>query len=180
MNGITSYLQAGRLADVLALIQVLAYDRDTSRTEEGLDDELQRKPAVGGSWMNLAVQHPEFFRVRAEPAKTKRVSLLARYVLPYEQLPEGGEKRPSLDVSVTNKLMELAIELHDKEAERAARWRTVMLPLVVAVIPALASIVGAYFVATKPATPTVVQLSMPSIASPVTTVPTASTPSPSK
>jgi len=171
MRGITSYRQAGRLADVLALIQVLAYDRDTSRSESGLDDELQRKPAVGGTWMILAAQHPEFFRVRADTTRTQRVSLLARYVLPYEQMQDGDEKRPPLDASIANKLTELAIELHDKEAERAARWHTVVIPLVVAMIPAVASIIGAYFVATKPATPTIVQLALPPSASPVTSAP---------
>lgn len=54
MDAIASYLQPGRLADVLALIQVLAYDRDSYRTEDGLDDELQRKPSVGDTWMALA------------------------------------------------------------------------------------------------------------------------------
>ncbi|BBJ24730.1 hypothetical protein [Candidatus Nitrotoga sp. AM1P] len=50
MDAITSYLQPGRLADVLALIQVLAYDQDTYRSEEGLNDELQSKAF---RWRNL-------------------------------------------------------------------------------------------------------------------------------
>lgn len=65
MPGITSYRRAGRLADVLGLIQALAYDIDTSRTEGGVHDELQTNPTNGGTWLELAAEHPEFFRVRA-------------------------------------------------------------------------------------------------------------------
>lgn len=38
------YLKDGRLADILALIQVLALDKDTHRREEGLAKELQGPP----------------------------------------------------------------------------------------------------------------------------------------
>lgn len=166
MDGINCYLQPGRLADVLALIQVLAYDRDTSRTEVGLEEELQRKPAIGKTWIALATQHPEFFRVRADPAKTKRVALLARYVLVYEQLPDGEEKRPSLNVIVVNKLMELAIQLHDKQLERKTRWRTVVIPMSVAIVAAVASMFGAFVIASKPAASPVIQLVAPAVVSP--------------
>jgi len=157
MDAITSYLQPGRLADVLALIQVLAYDRDSYRTEEGLDDELQRKPSVGDTWMSLAKQHPEFFRVRNDPIRKHRVALLARYVLDHQQLPDGEEKRPPLDASVANKLMELTIQLHDKQLERKNRWKSVVLPMAVAVIAAGASISAAVINSTKPTVPPVAQ-----------------------
>jgi hypothetical protein len=153
MDPITSYLQPGRLADVLALIQVLAYDREAYRSEEGLDDELQRKPSVGETWMALAKQHPEFFRVRNDPARKQRVALLARYVLDHKQLQDGEEKRPPLEATVTNKLMELAIQLHDKQLERKNRWRTVILPMAVAVIAAGASIAASIIGASKSTVP---------------------------
>lgn len=149
MDAITSYLQPGRLADVLALIQVLAYDRDSYRTEDGLDEELQRKPSAGESWMALAKQHPEFFRVRNDPIRKPRVALLARYVLDHQQLPDGEEKRPTLEASVANKLMELAIQLHDKQLERMNRWKSVVLPMAIAVLAAGASITGALINSTK-------------------------------
>jgi len=38
------YLQPGRLNDVLALIQVLAFDMYSHRSERGLQEELQGKP----------------------------------------------------------------------------------------------------------------------------------------
>ncbi len=170
MDAITSYLQPGRLADVLALIQVLAYDRDSYRSEDGLNSELQRRPSAGGSWMAVAKQHPEFFRVRDEQDREPRVALLARYVLDHQQLPGGEEKRPPLDVSVANKLMELAIQLHDKQLERKNRWKMTVLPMAVVVIAAGASVTAAIITASdKSAVPNVLQLVAPADRS--TTVP---------
>lgn len=140
MNKKPAYLQEGRLADVLALIQVLAYDRDSYRSEDGLQRELQRLPATRNTWMDLASQHPEFFRVTNEPSKL-RIALLARYVLQREET-EDGIKKPPLKIAVTNKLMELAITLHDKQLERHDRWKT-WAPMIIAIIAAIASIVVA-------------------------------------
>lgn len=161
MDAITSYLQSGRLADVLALIQVLAYDRDAYRTEAGLEEELQRKPSVGDCWMSVAKQHPEFFRVRDDETRKKRIALLARYVLDHQLLPDGEEKRPPLEPTVANKLMELAIQLHDKQFERQNRWKSVVLPMTVAVIAAGASISAAVITSAKSVTPTFAQQTTP-------------------
>ena len=158
-DAITSYLKPGRLADVLALIQVLAYHRGTDRSETGLNQDLQRKPSEGESWMALAKEHPEFFRVRNDPNQ-KRVALLSRYVLDYRELPDGHEKRPTLNPSITNKLMELAIELHDKQLERKNRWKNlipIIIPMVVALIAATAAIYAAIINTTKPIAPAVAQ-----------------------
>lgn len=38
-----AYIQRGRLGDVLALIQVFAFDRDIYRSESDLQDEFQRR-----------------------------------------------------------------------------------------------------------------------------------------
>jgi hypothetical protein len=117
----TPYLHPGRLSDVLALVQVLAFDPDTYRSESGLQDELQRKPGYGESWMQLAREHPEFFRVRNSPEKQPRAALLARYVLPKTQQVNDEEKRPPLEPDLVKKLLELAVDLHDKQSERASR-----------------------------------------------------------
>ncbi|EOG7777821.1 hypothetical protein N5C69_19050 [Pseudomonas aeruginosa] len=162
MDAITSYLQPGRLADVLALIQVLAYDRDSYRSEDGLNSELQRKPSACGSWMAVAKQHPEFFRVRDEQDREPRVALLARYVLDQQQLPGGEEKRPPLDVSVANKLMELAIQLHDKQLERKNRWKMTIIPMAIAVLSAGASVAAAIISSSNESpAPTVLKLVAP-------------------
>src|SRR5574340_832194 len=72
------YLMRGRLADVLALIQVLALDEHAHRCDDGLNSELQGSPRSADSWPAIAEQHPEFFRVA--PSGTNRVSLVARHV----------------------------------------------------------------------------------------------------
>ena len=78
------YLNPSRLADVLGLIQVLALDDNTHRSEEGLRSELQGSPKSGASWTEIARAHPEFFRVRPEGEHV--VSLIARHVLPKNEL----------------------------------------------------------------------------------------------
>jgi hypothetical protein len=80
------YLKGERLADVMALIKVLALDERSHRSEEGLSGELQGKPSSGDTWTEIACEHPEFFRVKA--SKENRISLLARHVARNE-----GERR---------------------------------------------------------------------------------------
>lgn len=141
--GIASYLAAGRLSDVLALIQVLAYDRDAARSEDGLTKELQRKPMSIGTWIGLAEAHPEFFRVRNEEQRKQRAALIARYVSEYVPISDDEEKRPPLDPDVVNKLMEIAIELHDRQVSRGERWKSTWLPMIVAVVAATATVTAA-------------------------------------
>ncbi len=145
-NNTSSYLAEGRLAEVLALIQVLAYDRNTSRSEEGLIDELKSKPDSANSWVDLGKSHPEFFRVRYEDdenegSKVNRVSLIARYVLPHESI-KGKKIRPQLEPGIVNKIMEIAIEIHDRQENRSERWK-IVIPMIVAIVSAAASIVAA-------------------------------------
>jgi hypothetical protein len=146
----TPYMKDGRLADVLALIQVLAFDSSAYRSEAGLLEELQRSPVVGESWMALAREHPEFFRIRIDPARLPRVAIVARYVLDREWNSEGQYKHPPLETTVVNKLMELAVELHDKQLERQTRFISVVLPMSIAIIAAAASITSAIIGLRKP------------------------------
>ncbi len=137
----TSYLEIGRLGEVLALIQVLAYDKNTSRSEVGLQSELKAKPNSEISWVALAKNHPEFFRVRQSAGMIDRVSLVARYVLPHTT--ENKKKiRPLLEPATVNKLMEIAITLHDRQVARSEKWKTI-IPMIVALIAAGAAIAAA-------------------------------------
>jgi len=120
----TSYLSEGRLADVLALIQVLALDVHAHRSEDGLTSELQGPPRSAASWPQIAERHPEFFRT--SPTGENRVSLVARHVM-----PRSEEGRPSLPSDYVSKLMELAVELHDRELSRSQGWH-VWVPIIVA------------------------------------------------
>ena len=120
----------------MALIQVLSYDKITSQSEAGLSNELQSKPATHSSWIELAKEHTEFFRVREgtddeDDKKKDLVSLVSRFVLPKI---EGTKNRPPLESDVVNKLMEIAVEIHDRQSERQDRFWKLYVPIIVAVI----------------------------------------------
>ena len=119
------YTKHDRLADVLALIQVLSLDRPAHRSEDGLLEELQGKPKSAESWTTVAAEHPEFFRVRAEG--THRVSLVARHVL-----PKGDDGVRDLAPELIGKLLQAALEIHDRQLPRAHHWKA-YVPIVVAV-----------------------------------------------
>lgn len=120
----SEYLLPGRIGDVLALLQVLAMDEHAHRSENGLASELQGPPRSAKSWPEIAKRHPEFFRVK--PDGEHRVSLIARHVTPRD---ESG-RRP-LPADYTSKLLQLAVELHDRELRRSQRWH-VWVHLIVA------------------------------------------------
>ncbi|MBZ5558982.1 MAG: hypothetical protein LAO77_17045 [Acidobacteriia bacterium] len=131
------YLKERRLSDVLALIQVLSLDEHAHRSEAGLKEELQGSPASADFWREVALEHPEFFRVRASGEHV--VSLTARHVIP--KTPAG---RPPLPADFTHQLLRTALELHDRQVDAAVRWRT-LLPLFVALITGLFSLGAVYF-----------------------------------
>jgi hypothetical protein len=112
------YTKLGRLQDVLALIQVLALDPHTRRTETGVTKELQRKPVCAENWFALAREHREFFRVDDEVPHG--LSLVARYV----HLPDETEKRPPLPSDFVSVLLKTAIDLHDRQLETKEWWKS--------------------------------------------------------
>ena len=130
------YLISGRLSDVLALIQVLALDESSHRSKEGLRSELQSEPLSAESWPDLAKAHPEFFRVK--PDGEHRVSLTARHVT-----PKIGDTRPVLPSDYTSKLLQLAVELHDREVRRNQSWH-VWLPVLSAVLGGALALLGVW------------------------------------
>lgn len=135
-NQPASYLMEGRLADVLALIQVLALDEHAHRSEEGLAYELQVRPRSAESWAKVAEQHPEFCRVLA--SGKHRISLVARHVS-----PRLDNRRPPLASDYTSKLLQLAVELHDREVRRSQRWH-VWIPVIVALSAGIVTLLGVY------------------------------------
>lgn len=66
------YKAPGRLADVLALIQVLALDEGhTHRSADDLQRQLGRGPIDAGlTWLDIAMAHPEFFRCATVDSST--------------------------------------------------------------------------------------------------------------
>lgn len=140
-----SYLKPGRLADVLGLIQALGFDSLVYRSERGEDGEkgggglvheLKATPASAKSWLEVAKGHPEFFRVAED--KKYPVSLICRHT--HYTSPELREH--PFDTSIVHGLMQLAIELHDREVKRAQGW-ALYIPIWVAAISAGALLVTA-------------------------------------
>ncbi len=131
------YLKDGRLADVMALIQVLALDKFVERSEKGIRDELHMTPSSGGpdsKWASVAEEHPEFFRTRS--GETFEMSLIARRVL-----PKNEENKRRLSPEFVGQLLNSAVELHDRQVRRSERW-TYLIPIWVALIVGVFSLVG--------------------------------------
>jgi hypothetical protein len=128
------YLVPNRLADVLALIQVLALDEHAHRSEEGLDSELQGAPKSGGTWTDVARMHPEFFRLR--PESTHGVSLISRHVLPKDA--QGIRRLPS---DFVGQLIAAAVDLYDRQVKRSERW-TYLVPIWVALVVGVFGLLG--------------------------------------
>jgi hypothetical protein len=120
------YIKPGRLSDVLALIQVLALDEHTHRSLSGVGKELQGTPCSSDSWMTVAKEHPEFFRVRAEGEHI--LSLVARHVTPED---ETGERK--LPGELIRSLLQVAIDLRDREVSASEWWKS-LIPLWAAII----------------------------------------------
>ena len=131
------YAKNCRLADVMAMIQVLALDKRAHRSEQGLSGELQGPPNSAESWTNIAEQHPEFFRVKE--SGTNRISLLARHVQPRTE----DDSREPLPADFTGKLFQAAIELHDREMERKNHWKA-YIPIIVAVTAGIFTFIGIF------------------------------------
>jgi hypothetical protein len=120
------YTKPGRLSDVLALIQVLAIDEHSHRSEPGIKRELQGNPSSSDSWITLAKEHPEFFRVTLEGEHL--LALIARHVMPKN--PVGVQEVP---YELTYRLLATAIDLHDRQVKAAEKW-TNYVPLWAALI----------------------------------------------
>ncbi len=130
------YTNPNRLADVLALIQVLALAKYRHRSDKGITKEMQGPPRSGSSWKEIAQQHPEFFRV--SETEELGVSLVATHVLPKD--PNGNRELPPDFVSI---LLQTAINLHDRQLDRAHHWR-VYVPIVVAVVAGVFTLFGIF------------------------------------
>jgi hypothetical protein len=131
------YAKNCRLADVLALIQVLALHKHAHRSEEGLNEEMQGKPKSGDTWTEIAQEHPEFFRVKE--VGNNRISLFARHVQP----KNIDDTREPLPADFAGKLLQAAIELHDRELERKNHWKA-YIPIIVAVTAGLFTFIGIF------------------------------------
>lgn len=87
------YAQPEQLADVMALIQVLAlHHKYTHRGEDGLNYDLGKPRSVKTAlWAHVADAHPEFFRVNAQ--RQRGISLIAPVL-------EGRNRPLATDLSI--------------------------------------------------------------------------------
>ena len=133
----TRYKDPNRLADVMALIQVLAQGPHPIRTEDGLKNQLTEKPTSNAeSWIDIAKNHREFFRVRpADDENKENVALIWRHALSKDKTVQSN----SLEPESTAKLLEIAVSMHDRELTRSQRF-SYLVPLAVAVLSGLVAI----------------------------------------
>ena len=123
------YPKYGRLADVLALLQVLAKQENATRSEKGISLARQGPPRSASSWTVLASDHPEFFRVNQ--TSEHPVSLVARFAtqtLLTTPVP--------LEPQEAQSLINTAILLHERETALLQRWQ-VWVPVVAAIVAGL-------------------------------------------
>lgn len=141
------YTTPDRLADVLALIQVLALHGYRHRSEAGLNEDLQGGPRSSKNWTEVARQHPEFFRV--SDADKLGISLVATHVLPKD---ENNQRK--LPAGFLDTLLQTAITLHDRQLDRKHHWRA-YIPIVVAITAGIFTIFGVFLKAWFDSSPSI-------------------------
>jgi hypothetical protein len=143
------YARPERLADVMALIQVLALHKYAERSAGGLERELQgparSAKSESESWKFIAKEHPEFFRVLVDGEEKNDVSLVARHVLTRKEV-KVGEKvewlRDQLSPEFVGTLLDAAVDIHDRQVRRSERW-SYLVPIWVALILGIFGLIGA-------------------------------------
>lgn len=129
------YLLPNRLSDLIRLLVVLSVDKHSFRTEQGLTGILRDTPRSSKKWLELAKEHPEFFRFNKDFTS---ICLLLRF-LQQVDVPDG-ELREPLSVDQTQKLVDQAIALHDKQLARYQR-NGFRFPMYGAIAAAIVSLV---------------------------------------
>jgi hypothetical protein len=129
---ISNYLKPNRLADILALIQVLSLDKLSKRSENGIFSELKITPKSSVNWITVASEHPEFFRVDND--KKQPISLIARHVT---ELNENGVRE--LPIDFVKNLFDLALELFKIEKENENKWK-IWIPVIAVTVAAIINV----------------------------------------
>lgn len=115
---ITGYLKGNRLQDLLALIQILALRGESSHwTEEEIRDAFKGvQPAGKMTWIDVARDHPEFFRVSETDNANEppAIALLMRYGLGHVFV-DGRKVRPPLSSDLLRTLFDIANKMYDNQ-----------------------------------------------------------------
>jgi hypothetical protein len=139
-----------RLADVIALVQVMGAYRFANRKVENWEKTIGRPPVSAKTWMGVMDEHPEFFRLKDglailvwrraydktfDPDANKTYT--AEELDNLEQLPEAEQPsltRQTLAPTQITALVDSAIKMHAAAVAHSQeqRWR----------VPVLAGILG--------------------------------------
>jgi hypothetical protein len=132
------YLKQNRLSDVIRLISVLGIEEAYSfRRSDGLTKTLNGKPKSGKNWFEIAEDHPEFFKFNVAGDS---VVLLFRSLTK----PDANDKREPLTIDQTQKIIDQAISLHDKQIARFQK-NNFLIPILTAIIASLTTGLVAYY-----------------------------------
>ncbi|MCG8611185.1 MAG: hypothetical protein MI864_11665 [Pseudomonadales bacterium] len=147
-----------RLADLIAAIQVLGTYRFASRQTEKWEKRLGRTPISAPDWSTLFSQHPEFFTAQGDKislvwrrSRERNYDTHTRALLPRaeamalaQEESEDNEfrlSRPPLDSTEVSKLVDIAINLHEREI-RHAQERRWWITAVIAILGLIITISG--------------------------------------
>ncbi len=121
----SSYLNNGRIRDVISLINFLATKSNNSSHQIEIKKSLSRNPMSVDDWEKLSKLHPEFF-------KTKKTNFESYFIISlYIQ------KNDALSIDERIRLLEIANSLHDSELNKRNYWT----PIIAAIIPALVAVI---------------------------------------
>ena len=96
---------------------------------------MQGSPRSASTWQEVAKEHPEFFRVN--PNVRLGVSLVSRHAMHKDE--EGKHELPPDFITL---LLKSAIDLYDRQLNRAQWWKT-FIPILGAVIAGIFALVCA-------------------------------------
>lgn len=129
-----AYLIANRLEDVIFLIQYLGLGKSYFITKgipaDGISPQSDTRSQ---GWENVAKQHREFFRLSDKDS----ISLTYRY-----HLRESGNP-DRIDPELVQKLIQVAMSLHERQAKRVEVWRG-QVTLLLAIVGAITGVVSLF------------------------------------
>ena len=142
-----------RLADLIAAIQVLGSYRFASRKIDKWAKRLGRTPVSSNDWLTIFKEHPEFFTFDGENislvwrrSRERNYDTFDRRVLSKDEAQEMAKSesevnekrlsRPPLDTIEISKLIDIAINLHEREIKHTQerRWWITAVVAIVALI----------------------------------------------
>lgn len=130
----TPYLIDNRLQDVVALLQLLALYHDYDLEPNKLRQKIARTPRSANDWGVVLRDHPEFFR---ESENAGDYCLVLRRA----QMKDPNGKRPPLDSSQLNMLIDTAIHLQKHELEMRKDQRF-LIPILISSVGIFAGLLG--------------------------------------